>query len=332
MKAIVYSSYGSPDVLRCEEVDRPAAGDDDVVMKVCAASVNPLDWHLIRGTPYILRATTGLRKPNTTRPGVDVAGRVEAVGKNVSQFKPGDRVFGTCRGAFAEYASTSELGLVKMPDKVTFEQAAAVPIAAFTALQGLRDKGRVQQGQKVLINGAAGGVGTLAVQIASSFGAEVTGVCSTKNVDMVRSIGASRVIDYSQEDFTRSGDNYDLIFDLVGNHSLMAYRRVMNPGGIYLAAGALGSSITKLLTRLITAPLLSLIVSQKFIVLMAKRDKKDLTIAHQLLAAGKIKPVIGRRYRLNEAAEAVRHLATGHARGKVIITMEESTGSDSEPG
>jgi NADPH:quinone reductase-like Zn-dependent oxidoreductase len=202
MKAIVYRNYGSPDVLKCEEIEKPTAGDDEVLIKVRAASVNPLDWHCMRGTPYLVRIMTGLRKPKITRLGVDVAGQVEAVGRNVTQFKPGDEVFGACRGAFAEYACTSESALVMKPDNVTFEQAAAVANAAFTALQGLRDKGHIQPGQKVLINGAAGGVGTFAVQIAKSFGADVTGVCSTRNVDMVRSIGADQVIDYTQEDFT----------------------------------------------------------------------------------------------------------------------------------
>ncbi|MBZ5510775.1 MAG: NAD(P)-dependent alcohol dehydrogenase [Acidobacteriia bacterium] len=322
MKAIVYYNYGSPDVLKCEEIEKPTAGDDEVLIKVRAASVNPLDWHLMRGTPYIGRLMIGLRKPKITRPGVDVAGQVEAVGRNVTQFKPGDEVFGSCRGAFAEYACTSESKLAMKPDNVTFEQAASVPVAAFTALQGLRHKGRIQPGQKVLINGAAGGVGTLAVQIAKSFGADVTGVCSTRNVDMVRSIGADWVIDYTQEDFTKSGQHYDLIFDLVANHSLLACRRVLNPKGIYIAAGVLGVSMIGLLARLITAPVLSLFVSQKFVVLMARSSKEDLTIMRELMEAGKVTPVIDRRYRLSEVPEAIRYLAEGHARGKVVITLE----------
>src|SRR5207253_1136395 len=249
MKAIVYRNYGSPDVLRLEEIEKPTAGDTEILIKVRAAAVNPLDL-LFRGTSYMVRMITGLRKPKDTRLGVDVAGQVEAVGRNVTQFKLGDAVFGTCKGAFAEYACTSESALVLKPDNVMFEQAASVPIAAITALQGLRlgglglgglgDKGHIQPGQKVLINGAAGGVGTFAVQIAKSFGADVTGVCSTRNVEMVRSIGADHVIDYSQEDFTRSGQHYDVIFDLVANHSLSACRRVLNPRGIYIGAGALG--------------------------------------------------------------------------------------------
>ena len=212
MKAIVYYNYGSPDVLKCEEIEKPTAGDNEVLIRVRAASVNPFDWHFMRGTPYMVRIQAGLRKPKDKRLGVDVAGQVEAVGRNVTQFRPGDEVFGACRGAFAEYACASESALVMKPDNVTFEQAASAPVAAFTALQGLRDKGQIQPGQKVLINGAAGGVGTFAVQIAKSFGADVTGVCSTRNVDMVRSIGADRVIDYTQEDFTKSGQRYDLFW------------------------------------------------------------------------------------------------------------------------
>ncbi len=322
MKAIVYHNYGSPDVLKGEEIEKPTAGDDQVLIRVRAASVNPLDSHLMRGRPYIMRIMMGLRKPKITRPGVDVAGPVEAIGRKVTQFKPGDEVFGSCRGAFAEYACTSESALVIKPDNVTFEQAASVPVAAYTALQGLRDKGQIQAGQKVLINGAAGGVGTFAVQIAKSFGAEVTGVCSTRNVDMVRSIGADRVIDYTQEDFTKSGQRYDLIFDLVGNHSLLACRRVLNPKGIYLGAGIVGGSMIGLLARLITAPVLSRFVSQNFVVLMARRSKEDLTIMHELMAAGKVTPVIDRHYRLSEVPEAIRYLEEGHVRGKVVITLE----------
>jgi NADPH:quinone reductase-like Zn-dependent oxidoreductase len=266
---------------------------------------------------------TGLRKPKDIRLGVDVAGRVEAVGRNVSQFKPGDEVFGSCRGAFAEYACTTESALVMKPKNVTFEQAAAVPVAAFTVLQGLCDKGQIQPGQKVLINGAAGGVGTFAVQIAKSFGADVTGVCSTRNVDLVRSIGADQVIDYTQEDFTKSGQRYDLIFDLVANHSLPACRRVLNPKGTYLAAGVLGNrSMIGLLTRSITALVLSPFVSQKLVMLLARRRKQDLTVMCELMEAGKVTPVIDRRYRLSEVADAIRHLEQKHARGKIVITLE----------
>src|SRR5947208_4489223 len=242
MKAIVYRNYGSPDVLRLEEIEKPTAGDDEVLIKVRAAAVNPLDL-LFRGTSYMVRMITGLRKPKDTRLGVDVAGQVEAVGRNVTQFKLGDAVFGTCKGAFAEYVCASESAVVVKPDNVTFEQAASVPIAAITALQGLRlgglgDKGHIQPGQKVLINGASGGVGTFAVQLAKSFGADVTAVCSTRNVELVRSIGADRIIDYTREDFTRSGQHYDLIFDAVANCPLSALRRVLTPNGICAMVGA----------------------------------------------------------------------------------------------
>src|SRR5438034_7170392 len=262
MKAIVYRNYGSPDVLRLEEIEKPTAGDDEILIKVRAAAGNPLDL-LFRGTSYMVRMITGLRKPKDTRLGVDVAGQVEAVGRNVTQFKLGDAVFGTCKGAVAEYVCASESALVVKPDNVTFEQAASVPIAAITALQGLRlgglgDKGHIQPGQKVLINGASGGVGTPAVQVAKSFGADVTAVCSTRNVEMVRSIGADRVIDYVQEDFTKSGQRYDLILDCVGNHSLSAHRRVLNSKGVCVIAGAKG--LWGFLARALTAPVLSRLV------------------------------------------------------------------------
>jgi len=237
MKAAVYTRYGPPAVVQVTEVEKPVPKDNEVSIRVRAASVNPADWHFMRGLPYFVRIAAGLRRPKFTRLGIDVAGQVEAVGRNANQFKPGDEVFGTCRGAFAEYVCASESALVTKPGKVTFEHAASVPIAAFTALQGLRDKGQIQPGQKVLINGAAGGVGTFAVQIAKWFGADVIGVCSTRNVDMVRSIGADQVIDYTQEDFTKSGQRHDLIFDCVGNHSFSACRRVLNPTGIYVAVG-----------------------------------------------------------------------------------------------
>ncbi len=326
MRAVVYTEYGPPDVLQFTEVAKPTPKDDEVLIRIRAASVNPLDWHLMRGKPLFARLMIGgLRKPKITRPGRDVAGQVEAVGRNVTQFKPGDEVFGACRGAFAEYACTSESALVMKPDNVTFEQAASVPVAAFTALQGLRDKGHIQPGQKVLINGAAGGVGTLAVQIAKWFGADVTGVCSTRNVNMVRSVGADRVIDYTQQDFTTSGQRYDLIFDLVGTHSLFACRRVLNPKGIYIGAGVAGrhgASLNGLLARWIIALVLSQFVSQKFAMFMARSSKEDLTIMRELMEAGKVTPVIDRRYRLSEVPQAIQYLAEGHARGKVVITME----------
>ena len=323
MKAIVYNDYGSPDVLKCEEVDKPTPGDSEVLIRVRAASVNPADWHYMRGTPYFVRLQAGLRRPKATRLGVDVAGQVETVGRNVTQLKPGDGVFGACRGAFAEYACAAESALVMKPDNVTFEQAASVPIAAVTALQGLRDKGRIQPGQKVLINGAAGGVGTFAVQIAKSFGAEVTGVCSTRNVDRVRSIGADQVIDYTQEDFTKTGQRYDIILDAVGNHSLLACRRALNPKGIYVAVGGpSGPWMIGPLARAITAPVLSRLVSQNLVMLLARLSKEgDLAILRDLMAAGKLIPVIDRTYPLSEVPEAIRYLEEGHARGKVVITL-----------
>ncbi|MGA2363815.1 MAG: NAD(P)-dependent alcohol dehydrogenase [Candidatus Aminicenantales bacterium] len=320
MKAIVYYNYGSPDVLKCEEIEKPTAGDDEVLIKVRAASVNPAD-RLFRGTSYIVRILTGLRKPKDARLGRDVAGQVEAVGRNVTQFKPGDEVFGACRGAFAEYACTSESALVMKPENVTFEQAASVPVAALTALQGLRDKGQIQPGQKVLINGAAGGVGTFAVQIAKSFGANVTGVCSTRNVDMVRSIGADHVIDYTREDFTKRGQRYDLIFDCVGNHPLSACRHVLNPKGICVLVGA-PHKVWIVLIRALKALALSRFVSQKFVMFIARRSKEDLTIMCDLMKTGKVTPVIDKLYKLSEVPDAIRYLEEGHARGKVVITLE----------
>ena len=326
MKAAVYTRYGPPDVLQIRDVEKPVPRDTEVLIRVRAASVNLLDWYFMRGMPYFLRIMAGLSKPKDKRLGVDVAGEVEAVGRNVMQFKPGDEVFGACRGAFAEYACTSESALVMKPGNVTFEQAASVPVAAFTALQGLRDKGQIQPGQKVLINGAAGGVGTFAVQIAKSFGAEVTGVCSTRNVGMVRSIGADQVIDYTQEDFTKSGQRYDLLFDCVGNHSLSACRRVLNPKGIYIAVGGpVGRWMIGVLARMIKALVLSWFVSQTLAMVLAKPSQEDLTLMRGLMEAGKVTPVIDRRYRLSEVPEAIRYLEEGHARGKVVITLEYRT-------
>ena len=324
MKAIVYHRYGSPDVLKCEEIEKPTAEDNEVLIKVRAASVNPADWHLMEGKPPFARLLFGLRKPKITRLGVDVAGQVEAVGKDVTQFKPGDEVFGACRGAFAEYVCTSESSLVTKPNTVTFEQAGSVAVAGLTALQGLRNKGQIQPGEKVLINGAAGGVGTFAVQIAKWFGADVTGICSTRNVEMVRSIGADRVIDYTQQDFAKSGQHYDLIFDLVANHSLSALRRVLNPKGIYVGAGIGpgGSMIGFLARATLTAPVLSRFVSQKFVIFITKITKEDLAVMRDLMESRKVTPVIERRYRLNEVSEAIRYLATGHARAKLVIILE----------
>jgi NADPH:quinone reductase-like Zn-dependent oxidoreductase len=323
MKAAVYTRYGPPDVVHITDVEKPVPKDDEVLIKVRAACVNPLDWHFMRGAPYFIRTQTGLRNPKDTRLGVDVAGQVEAVGKNVTQFKSGDEVFGTCRGAFAEYTCASESASVRKPENMSFEQAASVPIAAFTALQGLRANGQIQPGQNVLINGAAGGVGTFAVQIAKSFGAEVTGVCSSRNVDMVRSIGADHVIDYTQKDFTKSSQRYDRILDSVGNHSLLACRRALSPSGTCIIVGAPGGRwMLGALARGFTAPLLSRLVSQKLAMVLAKSSKEDLTILHDLMKAGKLTPVIDRRYSLREVPEAIRYLEEGHARGKVVITFQ----------
>ena len=325
MKAAVYTRYGPADVVQITDLEKPVPKDNEVLIKVRAASVNPLDWRLMKGRPYSLRILFGLGKPTIARPGRDVAGQVEAVGTNVTQFKPGDEVFGACRGAFAEYACASESALATKPNNVTFEQAASAPVAAFTALQGLRDKGQIRPGQKVLINGAAGGVGTFAVQIAKSFGADVTGVCSARNVEMVRSIGADQVIDYTQEDFTKSGRRYDLFFDCVGNQSLSACRRVLNPKGIYIMVGAPDSRwMIGLLARPIEALVLSPFVSQKFVVFIARSSKEDLTIMRELIATGKVTPVIDKCYTLSEVPEAIRYLEEGHARGKVVITLERS--------
>src|SRR3989442_9546543 len=274
MKAIVYHEYGSPDVLKCEEIEKPVPKHDEVLIKVRAASVNPLDWRLMKGKPRILRLFFGLRKPRLGQPGIDVAGEVEAVGTNVRQFKLGDEVFGACRGAFAEYACTGESKLVMNPANVTFEQAASVNVAGLTALQGLRDKGKIQPGSKVLINGAAGGVGTFAVQIAKTFGAHVTGVCSTRNIEMVRSIGGDEVIDYTQNDFTTSSQRYDLILDCVGNHSFSECRRVLNPVGRFVMVGAPHDlSVIDVLALPIKALLLSVFVSQKAVPFIAKSSQ-----------------------------------------------------------
>ena len=340
MKAAVFTRYGPPDVVQIADVDMPVPRDNEALIKVRAASVNPLDGGLMKGRPYSARILLGLLKPKDTRPGRDVAGKIQAVGRNVTQFKPDDEVFGSCvsdpqdsgaavwvhcQGAFAEYVCAPESTLVTKPDNVTFEQAASAPLAALTALQGLRDKGHIQPGQKVLINGAAGGVGTFAVQIAKSLGAEVTGVCSSRNVDLVRSIGADHVIDYTQEDFTKSGQRYDAIFDCVLNHSLSACRRALNPKGIYIGVGGSGSRwMIGLLAPVIKALVLSPFVSQKLVSIMAKPSKEDLTIIRELMAAGKVTPVIDRSYSLSEVPEAIRYLEEKHARGKVVITLEHN--------
>jgi len=288
--------------------------------------LNAYDWGLIRGSPPILRMFLGLRKPKMNRPGRDVAGRVESVGRRVTQFKPGDDVFGLCRGSLAEYACASESYLAAKPANVAFEEAASIPLAGLTALQGLRDAGRIQPGQRVLINGAAGGIGTLAVQIAKSFGADVTGVCSTRNVEMVGSIGADSVVDYSRADFTRSGQRYDLIFDLVANHSLLACRRVLSPEGLLVAAGvggADGREFGRRLGRVLTGALLSRFTSQKLVFFVTRLKQEDLVTLGGLLESRKVTPVFDSRHRLSETSEAFRRLATGHARGKIVVTVDQ---------
>ena len=322
MRAIVYRDYGSPDVLRCEDVERPAPADDEVLIRVRAAAANPMDYHFMSGV-YLMRLATGVRRPKPTRPGVDVAGEVEAVGKNVTRFQPGDPVFGVARGTFAEYVCGSQDRLALKPANLTFEQAAAIPVAGATALQGLRDKGRLQSGQKVLINGASGGVGTFAVQIGRALGAEVTGVCSTKNVDLVRSIGADHVVDYTVDDFTRGGKRYDLILDCIGNRALSAYRRIMTDNATYLPIGAKVSGrwvgpVPQLLKLLVS----SWLVSQKVVFFVGRVNTDELTALKELIEANKVTPVIDRRYTLSEVPEAIRYLKAGHARGKVVIALE----------
>jgi len=324
MKAIMYHKYGSPDVLRLEETEKSVARDNEVLIHVRAASVNPRDWHLIRGRPYLLRLMAGLGKPKDTRVGADVAGVVEAAGANATEFRAGDEVFGTCRGAFAELACAPESELVKKPAGIPFEQAAAVGIAGYTALQGLRDHGQVQAGQKVLINGAAGGVGTFAVQLAKWMGAEVTGVCSSPNVELVRGLGADRVIDYTRENFTRGPQRYDVIFDLAGNVSFGTCRRVMNPKGTFIVCGG-GGPDRRWMLGMIAAPLaaraMSPFVSQRRAGLLARRKKEDLALLGGLIESGKVRVVVDRCYALGEAADAVRHVEGGHARGKVVIAI-----------
>ena len=323
MKAIVRSIYGSPDVLELKEVERPAPRDNEVLIKVHAASLNAYDWHMLTADMFPVRLMGGgLLKPKMKILGADVAGRIEAVGRNATQFRPGEDVFGDITGSgggsFAEYACGRENGLVSKPDNLSFEEAAAVPMAALTALQALRDKGRIQPGQKVLINGASGGVGTFAVQIAKSFGAEVTAVCSTGKMDMVRSIGADQVIDYTKEDFTKNGQHYDLILAANGYHRIWDYRRALSPKGIYVVAGG---SPAQMIQALLLGPLISRTGSRKMGAMMARINQKDLAIIIELLETGKVKPIIDRRYPLSEVPEALRYLGKGHARGKIVITI-----------
>lgn len=327
IKADVYRCYGSPDVIRLEDIPKPTPAEGRMIVKVRAASVNPLDWHYLRGEPYIVRLFgAGLGSPDDIRLGVDFAGTVESVGQKVTRFKPGDDVFGSAGGAFAEYVSVREAGAVTLkPSNISFEQAAAVPIAAVTALQALREKGQVQPGQSVLINGASGGVGTFAVQIAKVYGAEVTGVSSTRNLDLVRSIGADHVIDYTREDFTFGTKRYDLIIDTVGNHSLSEYRRVMTKNGTLVMVGGQDKSpwmfatLVQMLERTFSSPF----ISQKFLGMLAEQNQDNLGELRDWMQQGKVTPVIDRRYSLSDVPEAMRYVEMGHAHGKVVIDLEQ---------
>jgi len=322
MKAIVYTKYGPPDVLQLKEIEKPTPKDNEILVKVHAAAANAADLHILRADPFFLRLFFGLLKPKHKILGADVAGQVEAVGRNVKQFQLSDEVFGDIsgygRGGFAEYVCAPENAFVLKPASTTFEEAAAVPFAGVTALQGLRDKGQIQPGKKVLINGASGGVGTFAVQIAKSFGAEVTAVCSTRNLEMVRSIGADKVIDYTQEDFTQSGQCYDLIIAANGYHPISAYKRALYPRGIYVCTGG---PMAQVFQGMLLGPFISITGSKKMGGVTQRPNQKDLVFMKELLEAGKVVPVIDRRYPLSETAEALRYLEEGHARGKVAITV-----------
>ncbi|WP_328673961.1 NAD(P)-dependent alcohol dehydrogenase [Streptomyces sp. NBC_00328] len=324
MKAIAQDRYGSPDVLELREVDTPAVADGEVLVRVHAASVNARDWHLMRGDPYLARLALGVRGPKTKIRGTDFAGRVEAVGRAVKRFRPGDEVFGETEGAFAEFVCASDDVVEPKPEALSFEQAAALPLAGNTALMGLRDLARVQPGQAVLINGASGGVGTFAVQIAKSFGAEVTGVCSARNGELVRSLGADHLIDYAQEDFTRNGQRYDVVFDLVGNHSLAGFRRALKPAGtIVLSGGGVfeGGSVIGPMGLLIRGQVMSRFARHRLLVLTATPSKENLATLRELADSGKLTPVIDRTYPLSEAPGAIRYLEGEHARSKVVITV-----------
>lgn len=324
MKAILFPRYGSPDVLQLTEVEKPVPNENQVLIKVVAASANPLDWHRMRGEPFIARMGEGLRKPTDTRLGADLAGRVEAVGKNVTEFKPGDEVFGAIgAGSFAEYACTREKNLALKPGHISFEAAAAAPVVGLTALQGLRDTGQIRAGQKVLVNGASSGVGNFAVQLAKSYGTEVTGVCSTRNLEMVCSTGADHVVDYTREDFTRNGQTYDLIYDAIGNRSVSDYRRALTPKGKCVIAGF--TSLPRLFEHMIMGPWMSRRGDKKVGLMgVSNANKEDLLAIKELLETGKVVPVIDRRYPLRETAAAIRYLETMHARGKVIILVAQN--------
>lgn len=324
MRAIVYHEYGTPAVLELHDIERPVVKEGEVLVRVLAGAVNPGDWDLLRGKPYILRPMTGLRRPKNGVLGLAIAGRIEALGENVTTFEPGDEVYTELsRGGFAEYACVPAVALARKPSNLTFEQAAAVPVAGVTALQALRDTGRVESGQKVLINGASGGVGTFAVQIAKALGAEVTGVCSTTNVALVRSIGADHVIDYTQEDFAANGPRYDLIFDNVGNRSLSDYRRALIPKGTFIPNSnkGRGNLIGGYLGRALQALVVSLFVPQRLRPMAATGSSEDLNVLTDLIEAGKVSPVIDRTYPLADTAKALEHYGEGHTRGKVVITV-----------
>lgn len=321
MKAIVFEEYGSPDVLKLKEIERPVPGEGEVLVQIQAASVNAADWRFLRGEPFLIRLIGGIFKPGEGMLGMDLAGRVEAVGQNASQFKPGDEVFGGSKfGSFAEYISVPENSLVLKPAGISFEQAATLSVAAITALQGLRDKGRIKEGQQVLVNGASGGVGTFALQIAKAYGAEVTAVCSTRNIDQARTLGADHVIDYKKEDFTKNGKKYDLILAVNGYHWILDYKRTLKPDGIYVAAGG---TMRQVFQGLILGPVLSLFGDRKMksLIVDAATKQKDLIYLSGLLESGKVVPVIDRRYSLREVPDAIRYLEEEHARGKVIIDI-----------
>jgi NADPH:quinone reductase-like Zn-dependent oxidoreductase len=326
MKAIVITKYGSLDVLQFQKVQKPTPSDDQVLVKVHASSVNFNNLAHVRGEPFIARLWSGFLEPKDKIPGGDLAGRVEAVGRYVTQFQPGDEVFGDLSdcgfGAFAEYVSVSESSIALKPANMTFEEAAAVPLAGIVALQGLRDQGQIQPGQKVLIAGASGGNGTFAVQVAKSFGAEVTGVCSTRNVDMVRSIGADHVIDYTKEDFATSGQHYDLILSTAGYRSVFDYKHALSPKGTYVSAGG---SMAQVYQGMLLGPLISMTGSKTLTYLYARQNQKDLVFMKELIEAGKVKSVIDRRYPLSEVAEALRYYGEGHSQGKVVITVEHNS-------
>ncbi len=320
MKAAVYTRYGAPDVIELRDIETPVPKDDEVRIDIRAASVNALDCGSVRGTPFLIRLMVGLRAPKVTRLGVDVAGVVAAVGSNVTAFKPGDAVFGNCRGSFAESACTQASALVAIPDGVTFEEAASLPVASFTALQAIR-KANLAAGQKVLVNGAGGGVGTFAVQLAKAFDAHVTGVTHTQNLDLVRSLGADVVMDYTREDFTRSGERYDLILDCHASHGLWRCRQALNPNGAYLVIGAAFTSTTQLLVLVLKCIALSAFGNRKLSLFMAKRNADDLASVMRLVKDGKVRPAIDRRYRLDEIRDAIAYVTEGHARGKVVVVM-----------